>query len=49
MTTANSNDEERVFELSTGEIKDGLNGLKDFRTSVVELIEKLNCENETFK
>lgn len=32
-----------------GEIKEGLNGLKDFRKSVVELIEKLNYEIETFK
>ncbi len=32
-----------------GEIKEGLNGLKDFRTSVVELIEKLNYEIESFK
>ncbi|EGO2811968.1 hypothetical protein PWL05_003301 [Enterococcus faecalis] len=31
------------------EIKEGLNGLKDFRTYVVELIEKLNYEIETFK
>lgn len=32
-----------------GEIKERLNELKDFRTSVVELIEKLNYEIETFK
>lgn len=31
------------------EIKEGLNGLKYFRTYVVEMIEKLNYEIETFK